>query len=430
MLDSKFVRDNVETIRRNIEARNVRVDLDGILSLYDHRGALLREIEALRARRNRNAAFMRRRPPEDEARRLVEEGKRIKEEIVEREEKLKSVGAKLQVAERELPNLTHPDAPTGHDESANREVEVVGSIPRFDFNVKDHVQLAADLGIVDFEAAAKVSGTKFYYLKNQAVYLELALIRFALDLVAERGYAPLITPDIARTEIVAGIGYNPRGSESNIYNLEGEDTSLIGTAEITLGGFYADTVLDAEDLPIRMAGISHCFRREAGASGQFSRGLYRVHQFTKVEMFIVCHPDDSEALHEELIGIEKMIFSRLRIPFRVLDICSGDLGGPAYRKFDLEAWMPGRGEDGEWGEITSASNCTDYQSRRLNIRYRKKALGGETARGYVHLLNGTAIAVSRAMIAILENFQREDGSVDIPPALQPYTGFDRIVPKR
>ncbi|MFW5827003.1 MAG: aminoacyl--tRNA ligase-related protein, partial [Alkalispirochaeta sp.] len=209
---------------------------------------------------------------------------------------------------------------------------------------------------------------------------------------------------------------------------DGEDSSLVGTAEITLGGYYSGESLDGSQLPLRMAGLSHCFRREAGAAGQFSRGLYRVHQFTKVEMFVLAHPEDSERIHQEMLNIEKELFSTLEIPFRVVDVCTGDLGNPAYRKFDLEAWMPGRGENGEWGEITSTSNCTDFQSRRLNIRYSRQSGSNKKEKGYVHLLNGTAVAVSRAIIALLENNQQEDGSVIIPPALQPYTGFERIDP--
>lgn len=429
MLDLKFVRANPDLVRKNIADRHVNADLDEVLRLYDQRNELLQAVESLRTQRNENAKQMKQKLSEEDRRRLIDEGKRLKEEIAAKEEGLKSAEEQLTAAADALPNLTHPETPIGADESANREIEIVGTPRTFDFTPQDHVQLGLDLDIVEFERAAKVSGAKFYYLRNQGVFLELALSRFALDILTERGFTPMITPDIARTDVVAGIGFNPRGPESNIYNLEHEDTSLVGTAEITLGGYYADETLPAEDLPIRMAGLSHCFRREAGAAGQFSRGLYRVHQFTKVEMFILCHPDDSERYHTEMLELEKEIFSRLDIPYRVLDICSGDLGGPAYRKFDLEAWMPGRGEAGEWGEITSTSNCTDFQSRRLNIRYQRKLDGGRKERGYIHLLNGTAVAISRAIIAILENNQQSDGSVVIPEALRRYTGFDTITPR-
>ena len=287
------------------------------------------------------------------------------------------------------------------------------------------VFLLKDRELIDFDTATKVTGPKFYYLKNEGALLELALTRYAIDILTAKGFTPVITPDLAKEEILEGIGFNPRGNESNIYTLEETGTCLVGTAEITLGGSLADTVLEEEKLPLMMAGLSHCFRREAGAAGQYSKGLYRVHQFTKVEMFIFCKPEESDRFHRMLLETEKEIFSGLDIPFRVVDTCTGDLGAPAYRKFDLEAWMPGRGDNGDFGEITSTSNCTDYQSRRLNIKY--KTADGK--KEYVHMLNGTAIAMSRAIIAIMENFQQADGSILIPEKLRPYTGFDRIVPK-
>lgn len=425
MLDLKFVRENPDAVKQNARDRYVTVDVDAIVRAYDRRNEIIRTVEALRADRNANAQAMKGKLSPEDRGRLIEEGKELKVKIAALEEELSLREKALAELVDRLPSMTHPDAPRGREESDNRELEVCGQVPAFGFTPADHVSLAETLDLVDFEAASRVSGTKFYYLKNEAVYLELALSRFALDILRDRGYTPMITPDIARTDVVAGIGFIPRGPESNIYNLEDEDTSLVGTAEITLGGYYAGQTIPAEEMPIRMAGISHCFRREAGSAGQFSRGLYRVHQFTKVEMFVVCMPEDSDRMHQELLQIEKEIFSRLEIPFRVVDICTGDLGGPAYRKFDLEAWMPGRGESGEWGEVTSTSNCTDFQSRRLNIRYLDTRDGGKQ-RGFAHLLNGTAVAVSRAIIAILENFQQADGSIRIPAALQPYTGFDRI----
>ncbi len=430
MLDLKFVRENPDVIRENIRNRHVSGDVDAVISLYDQRSAAIQAVESLRNERNRNAQAMKGSLPQEERTRLIEEGKSLKEQIAAAEATLTSVEQELQRRAEELPNLTHPDTPSGAQESDNRELEQVGSVPVFSFTPRDHVAIAEELDLVDFENAGRVSGTKFYYLRNEAVYLELALIRFAMDILQNHGFTPMITPDIARTEVLQGIGFNPRGPESNIYNIEDEGTSLVGTAEITLGGYYQNQTIPAEELPIRMGGLSHCFRREAGSAGQFSRGLYRVHQFTKVEMFVVCLPEQSEQIHRELLEIEKEIFSSLEIPFRVLDICSGDLGGPAFRKYDLEAWMPGRGTAGEWGEITSTSNCTDFQSRRLNIRYSGTGADGKKERGYAHLLNGTAVAVSRAIIAILENFQQADGSVLIPPALQGYTGFERIPAKR
>ncbi len=424
MLDLKFVRDNADAVRRNVDNRFMKVDVDLVVRLYDERGALVRGIDSLRQRRNENAAAMKSAADQSARERLVDEGKRLKEEIASAEESLAQTEKRLFAEAAKVPNMAHPDAPVGKEEKSNTELRRRGALPVFDFKPKDHVQLCESLGLVDFDTATRVSGTKFYYLKNEAVFLELALVRYALDSLARRGFAPMITPDIAREEIVEGIGFNPRGQESNIYSIEGTGTCLVGTAEITLGGYYADQILDSARLPIRFAGLSHCFRQEAGAAGQFSKGLYRVHQFTKVEMFVYCRPEESEPMHAELLAIEEDLFGGLEIPYRVVDTCTGDLGASAYRKFDLEAWMPGRGEAGDWGEITSTSNCTDYQARRLKVRYKE---AGRTA--FPHMLNGTAIAVSRAMIALIENFQQADGSIRIPGALVPYTGFDRIGPR-
>ena len=293
----------------------------------------------------------------------------------------------------------------------------------FDFKAKDHVEIGKALDLIDFEAGGKVSGHGFYFLKNDAVLLELALQQFAVRKLIAAGFTPIITPDLARNSILEGIGFIPRGPETQIYSVENSDLSLIGTAEITLGGIHADELLDESMLPLKYVGLSHCFRTEAGAAGRASKGLYRVHQFTKVEMFAFTTPETSSATHAELLAIEEDIFTSLEIPYRVLDICSGDLGGPAYRKYDLEAWMPGRGEAGEYGEVTSTSDCADYQARRLNIRYRPL---GQKGTRFVHTLNGTAVATSRALIALLENHQRGDGLIDVPAALRPYVGKDVV----
>jgi len=425
MVDLKFIKENLEAVKENIRNRHMEADAELVVRLYDERNALIAQVDSLRAQRNENAQRMKGKLTAEERSVLIEEGKALKSRIAELEEKLEQKEKELYREASKIPNMAHPEAPVGKEDKDNLEIRRVGTIPRFDFKPKDHVELGELLDIIDFDTATRVSGTKFYYLKNEGVFLELGLVRYAFDILMNHGFQPFITPDIAKEGIVEGIGFNPRGPESNIYTIEGTDTCLVGTAEITLGGYYADTILDPSRLPIRMAGLSHCFRREAGAAGQFSKGLYRVHQFTKVEMFVYCKPEDSEGWHQRLLAIEEEIFSGLGIPYRVVDTCTGDLGAPAYRKFDLEAWMPGRGEGGEWGEVTSTSNCTDYQARRLGIRYKE-----EGKNRFVHMLNGTAIAVSRGIIAILENFQEADGSVRIPERLVPYTGFDRIRPKK
>jgi len=425
MVDLKFIKENLEAVKENIRNRHMQADAELVVRLYDERNALIVQVDALRAQRNENAQRMKGKLTAEERSVLIEEGKALKARIAELEAKLEEKEKELYREASKIPNMAHPETPVGKEDKDNLEIRRVGTIPRFDFKPKDHVELGELLDIIDFDSATRVSGTKFYYLKNEGVFLELGLVRYTFDILVNHGFQAFITPDIAKEGIVEGIGFNPRGPESNIYTIEGTDTCLVGTAEITLGGYYADTILDPSRLPIRMAGLSHCFRREAGAAGQFSKGLYRVHQFTKVEMFVYCKPEDSESWHQRLLAIEEEIFSGLGIPYRVVDTCTGDLGAPAYRKFDLEAWMPGRGEGGEWGEVTSTSNCTDYQARRLGIRYKE-----EGKNRFVHMLNGTAIAVSRGIIAILENFQEADGSVRIPERLVTYTGFDRIRPKK
>jgi seryl-tRNA synthetase len=424
MLDLRFIKEHADEVKKNVENRFMDADVDAVLRLYDERNGLITTIDGLRQKRNENAKKMKGQMPQEERERLISEGKALKTEIAALEDTLGKKEALLAAEAARIPNMAHPDAPVGKEEKDNLEIRRWGDIPEFSFAPKDHVEIGEALKLLDFDTATKVSGTKFYYLTNEAVLLELALTRYALEMLAGRGFTLTLTPDIARTEIVEGIGFNPRGAESNIYTLTGEETCLVGTAEITLGGYMADRVLDPEELPLRLAGFSHCFRREAGAAGQYSKGLYRVHQFSKVEMFVFCRPEESESFHDELLAIEEEIFRGLEIPYRVVDTCTGDLGAPAYRKYDLEAWMPGRGEDGDWGEVTSTSNCTDYQARRLKIRFRD-----EKNTVHVHMLNGTAIANSRAIIAILENFQKEDGSVTVPKVLVPYTGFEVIPAK-
>lgn len=424
MLDYRFIKDNLGAVKKNIADRNMKADADEVVRLFDRKNELTTALQALQQQRNANAQAMKGKLEADVRSRLIDEGKKLKDDISSMEAELAAVEKELDAQGRRIPNLAHPEAPVGKEDKDNLEVKRVGEPTKFDFEPKDHVQLGQELDIIDFDSATKVSGTKFYYLKNEGVFLELGLVRYALDILQKRGFTPFITPDVAKEEILEGIGFNPRGSESNVYTVEGEGTCLVGTAEITLGGYYSGTIIPKEQLPLRLAGLSHCFRREAGAAGQFSKGLYRVHQFTKLEMFAYCLPEDSEKLHGELRSVEEEIFTGLGLPFRVVDTCTGDLGAPAYRKWDLEAWMPGR-NDGEWGEVTSTSNCTDFQARRLNIKYKDD----DGKNKYVHMLNGTAIAISRGIIAILENYQQADGTVKLPPALVPYCGFEIIKKK-
>ncbi|MBO5483460.1 MAG: serine--tRNA ligase [Spirochaetaceae bacterium] len=425
MLDYKFIKDNLDAVKENIKNRNMTADADIVVKLYDERTAMVTELQALQQKRNENAQSMKQKLDNDKRQELIAAGKAIKDEIATLEAKLKETEEKLDEAARQIPNMVHPKAPIGKLDTENLEVKVSGTPRKFDFEPKDHVQIAETLDILDFDRGTKVSGPKFYYLKNEAVFLEQALIMYALNTLRKHGFEMFITPDVAKEEVLKGIGFNPRGNESNVYSIEEEGTCLVATAEITLGGYHSDEILDKAKLPLLYGGLSHCFRREAGAAGQFSKGLYRVHQFDKVEMFAYATPEQSDEIHEKLRQIEEEIFEGLGLPFHVVDTCTGDLGAPAYRKWDLEAWMPGR-NGGEYGEVTSTSNCTDYQARRLNIKYKDD----DGKNKYVHTLNGTAIAVGRAMLAILENYQNADGSVTIPEVLVPYCGFDKILPKK
>ena len=425
MIDVKELKTRYDEIAKNIKDRYMNVDLDKIVKDQEERAALLLEVENLRSKRNETAQKMKQKLDNETRQLYIQEGKEIKEALAEKEARLTVLDEQFKKEVMTIPNYASPEAPIGKEDKDSLAIKFYGEPTRFSFKAKDHVQLGEELDILDFDKGAKVSGQKFYYIKNKAVILQMALERYAMDIVEKHGFTPFITPDVAKEEILNGIGFNPRGAESNIYTIEGTDTCLVGTAEITLGGYYKDTILNKEDLPIKMTGLSHCFRREAGGAGQYSKGLYRVHQFSKLEMFIYCLPEESESFHKEILSIEEEIFQGLGLPYRIVDTATGDLGAPAYRKFDIEAWMPGRGDEGEYGEVTSTSNCTDYQARSLNIRYRDD--DGKIK--FVHMLNGTAVALSRAMVAVIENYQNEDGSITIPPALVRYTGFDKIEKK-
>lgn len=451
MLDIKLLRTEPELLRQNLEDRRVSAfddievgsegwssrSIERLQAIDQRYRDLLHEQEELRAQQNRNAQQMRevgQRPKQEQAAiraPLIEEGRALREQ-----EKRLKVATDEALEQRDsawarLPNLTHPQAPRGSTDDDHRELRKVGTPRDFaaeGFEPREHLALCEALDLVDFAAGARVAGQKFYYLKNEAVLLDLALQRYALDVATKHGFRLHVTPDLARADILQGLGFNPRGESTQVYSVANSDLCLVGTAEITLGGMMADTILDADQLPMLLAGLSHCFRTEAGSAGSESRGLYRVHQFTKVELFAFTpgELEVSEAMHARLLEIEEEIFRGLDVPYRVLDIATGDLGGPAYRKYDIEAWMPGRGA---YGEVTSTSNCTDYQARRLRIRYRVADDADHKTKGknrFVHMLNGTAIANTRAILAILENHQQADGSIAIPAVLQPWFGASSI----
>ncbi|NUQ64409.1 MAG: serine--tRNA ligase [Pirellulales bacterium] len=424
MLDRKFIVENAELVKENCRNRGVKVDVDRFIELENQRKSTQTELDEWNRRANEVSKSIGKAKDTAEREARKEEGRQLREKAAAAEAEMNSILDELAAIHKSIPNLSHPDAPIGADDKANLErFRGKTPVPTLDFQPLDHVQLGEKLDLMDFEAGARVAGHGFYFLKNEAVLLELALQQYAVQFLLGQGFVPITTPDLARNDVLEGTGYIPRGPETQIYSIEGTDLSLVATAEIPLGGLMAGQTVEADVLPLKYCGISHCFRTEAGAHGRATRGLYRVHQFTKVEMFAFTLPEQSEAMLDHLRDMECRLFDGLGIPYRVVDTATGDLGGPAYRKYDLEAWMPGRGE---YGEVTSTSNCTDYQARRLNARYRVK---GEKGTRFLHTLNGTAIAISRALIAVLENHQQSDGSVAVPDALRPWVGKEKIEPK-
>ncbi len=423
MLDRKYVLENVQAVKTNCANRGAQADIDRFVALEQQRKQKMHEAEEFNRQANAvSSKIGGASPAERES--LKEEGRRLRDLKDAAQRDHDELDRETHIILSRVPNQTHPAAPIGRDDQSNLEIARGKTpVPNLGFKPKDHLELGKLHDMIDFEAGARVAGAGFYFLKNDAVLLELALQQFAVQHLVKKGFVPVSTPDVANTETLHGIGFIPRGPETQIYSIENTDLNLVATAEITLGGMYSGQVIEGDQLPLKLVGISHCFRTEAGAAGRASKGLYRVHQFTKIEMFAFTLPDQSDRVHEELRELECELFDLLEIPYRVVDTATGDLGGPAYRKYDLEAWMPGRGDGGEWGEVTSTSNCTDYQARRLNIRYRVK---NEKGTHFVHTLNGTAIAISRAIISVLENHQQADGSIRVPKVLVPWMGKERI----
>ncbi len=414
MLDIKYIREHAEEITDNIQKRrSLPIDISALLKKDSEYRGLMIELEQERATKN---ALSKTKPTEE----IKEQSRACSVRIDALEQQTQTLKKDIDQLLLLIPNFTHADAPIGGEDDF-RVVEIRGTEPGFSFAPKDHETLFTEKGLLDFERGAKVVGSKFYYQKNALVQLNHALLSYGIDIVKKHGFDIFETPDLAKEEILTGAGFNPRGEEDQIYCVENTGLAMIGTAEITMLGYHANEVLDLSTGPKKYAALSHCYRKEAGAYGRTSKGLYRVHQFTKLEMFIFCTPEQSEALHQELLAIEKEICDGLGLHYRIIDIASGDLGAPAYRKYDIEGWMTMKGTDkqtGDFGEITSTSNCLDYQARRLNIKYTAASQKNE----FVHTLNGTAIVLSRFPIVIAEQYQEADGRIRIPQALRPYMG--------
>jgi len=409
MIDIQLLRNDSLSLKKRIADKGFDSSfVDRCLALDEKKRKLMQEVQNLQAERNKAAKE-----------KDIEKGKAIKAKLRNVEPDLQKISLEFESLVNQIPNPPLASVPVGKNDKENVEVRKWGEPRRFDFEPKDHLELGTTLGILDFETGAKVVGSQFYYLYGDGALLELSLVMYAMELLQKEGFVPVITPDLAKSRYYLGTGYAPKGDEAQTYILNGEDLGLIATAEVTLAGKHADEIISEKDLPLKYIGYSHCFRQEAGAYGKYSKGMYRVHQFTKAEMFIYCVPEESEKMHEHLLSMEEKIYQNLGLPYRVLEMCTGDLGAMAAKKYDIEAWMPSRGE---YGEVTSTSNCTDYQARNLNIRVRRKDGKNE----YLHMLNGTAIATSRTPLAILENYQQKDGSVIIPEVLRKWMGREKI----
>ena len=409
MLDIRFIRENAEKVQQSAEQKGYDINIATLLQQDDERRKLQQQVDELRTQRNKIAAQMKGGQPTPE---LVEQGKALKTELAAAEEQLRGVETEFQAAMDAVPNITLEDVPLGGEEDS---VEVKAWGDRRE-SAKDHLDFATERGWLDFERGAKVAGTKFYYVKGDLMLLENAIYQYALNLLIEKGFMPMTVPHMVSGRVARGSGFAPKShKESNEYFIDGEDTMLIGTAEAPLTGFHADEIIDEKDLPLFYAGYSPCYRKEAGAAGKFSRGLFRVHQFNKLEMYIFCTPEQSRDMHEKILSIEEEIWQNLGVPYHVVNIAAGDLGSPAAKKYDIEYWSP---VDGKYRELTSCSKCTDFQARNLNIRVRRQDGSLEV----LHTLNGTAVSLARSLVAIIENYQMDSGKLRVPEVLRPYLG--------
>ncbi|RJQ31792.1 MAG: serine--tRNA ligase [Actinobacteria bacterium] len=416
MLSIKNIRENFEEVEAGLAKKHVKADLDHLIKLDDKRRQLIVETDELKNLKNKASKEIPQLSGQDKEKKIAQmKESQAKSKTLERE--LEEIKTEIDATLVKLPNPAHESVPEGADEQDNVVIDTWGKKPSFDFKPKDHVDIGKDLDIIDIERAAKVSGSRFSYIKGQLVLLELALVWFALDKLIKKGFTPMLPPVLVKEAAMYGTGFLP-ADEAQIYKTALDDLYLIGTSEVPLASYHSDEIIEEEKLPLRYTGFSTCFRREAGAYGKDTRGMFRVHQFDKVEMFSFCSPDKSYEEHDFIRQTEEEMMQELGLPYRVVNICGGDLGAPAAKKYDLEIYLPGQDK---YRELTSCSNCTDFQARRLNIRMRT-----DKGNQLLHTLNGTAIAVGRTIIAILENYQQKDGSVKVPEVLQKYTGFEVI----
>ncbi|MCD6094629.1 serine--tRNA ligase [bacterium] len=410
MLDIKLIRENPELIKEGCRKRGARVDIDRILDLDKRKRELMHKIEQLRSKQKELGS---------QTPLPLKKLKQIKNEIKKLEPLLKEKEEKLQELLLSLPNLPLEDVPEGKDEKENVVLRREGDLKRFDFKPKDYLTISEKLDLIDVKRAGKISGTRFGFLKKEAVLLEFALIKFTFDRLLKYGFSPIIPPVMLKPEMMEGTGHLSEKDRKEKYFIEKDQLYLAGTAEQPIAAMYANEILKEKDLPLRYLGFSTCFRREAGSYGKDTKGIFRVHQFDKIEMFSFCKPEESKQEHEFFLNLQERLMKEIDLPYQVVKICTGDMGFPAARQYDIETWIP---SEGRYRETHSTSVCTDFQARRLNIRYRSKT--GKL--NFVHTVNGTAFAIGRTIIAIIENYQQKDGTIKIPEALQKYTGFSQI----
>lgn len=410
MLDIRYIRENADRVQESAKNKGYDdVSIARLLDTDEQRRQLQQQVDELRTRRNEIAGQMKGGKPAPE---LVEKGRSLKGKLAELESELHDVDADFQAQMDAVPNVTLEDVPLGGEEDSV-EVKAWGDKRQ---SAGDHLEFATQRGWLDFERGAKVAGTKFYYIKGDLMLLENAIYQYALNLLISKGFTPMTVPHMVSGRVARGSGFAPKSDkESNEYFIDGEDVMLIGTAEAPLTGFHADEIIDEKNLPLLYAGYSPCYRKEAGAAGKFSRGLFRVHQFNKLEMYIFCTPEQSVQMHEKILSIEEEIWQNLGVPYHVVNIAAGDLGAPAAKKYDIEYWSP---VDNQYRELTSCSNCTDFQARNLNIRVRRS----DGSLQVLHTLNGTAVSLARSLVAIIENYQTDDGKLRVPEVLRPYLG--------
>jgi len=418
MLDIKFIRENPEKVKQGAAKKQVKVDVDELLAQDKKKREILYELEGLRAEQNKISDQVSKEKDAGNKKKLIAQAQEIRGKTKTLEESLKKVSDKFDKLMGQIPNPPLDDVPVGKDDSANKVLKKVGVLPKFDFEPKDHLVLGEALDLIDVKRAGKVSGSRFGFLKGGAAQLQFALINFGLETLLKEGFVLVIPPVMLKPEMMEGMGYVERGGDE-IYFIEKDNLYLVATSEQIIGPMHADEVLEKAELPKRYVGFSSCFRREAGSYGKDTRGILRVHQFDKLEMFSFTRPEKSKDEHELMLSIEEKLMQALELPYQVINICSGDLGDPAAKKYDIEAWMPGQNK---YRETHSTSNCTDFQARRLNIRFKNKQGKLE----FVHMLNGTALAMGRIIIAIMENYQQKDGTIMVPKVLQKYLGFKKI----